>query len=248
MPLHKHTVRDGHIHRRIVWTGAARLPALDRHIVVAGVDSHVVDHNVLRAERVNAVRVVPLRQWCQHLHVAEGQVFRVVRHNLPHGRVLHRDILHQHMLHVVKDDQPWPGVAFRPVRPPALAAPVNDAPAADGDVLHAVRAQQALPALLVKLLNLGIVVVVGAALERRPGGDLQSDVALQHQRRAHKLRRSGQPHHAATLRRAVVNGLLDGHRIQRLAVTGRAILLHSAHRLRSRCHAPQHRQHHSPHL
>ena len=116
------------------------------------------------------------------------------------------------------------------MRPPALAAPIDDA-AADRNIFLVQRAQKALAAFVVKLLHLGEIIMIRAGLKRRPFGNLQRHMTLQDQRRANEFCRTREFHYAAILTRASINRLLNRHRIQRRPIALSAIFLHSTYAL-----------------
>ena len=116
-------------------------------------------------------------------------VVRVVRNDLPAGRVLDRDAFHADVLAVVEDDEArtkldgpdYAGATRRPrLSPPALAVAVDGAFAGDRDLLGVRGADERLRSGRAEL-GLGRVVgMIRRAEQRCAFGDVESDVALEH--------------------------------------------------------------------
>ena len=231
MPVVEGAVRDGDVLARSVRPRRVDLAALDRNVVVARVGIHMVDHDVAGAERIDRIGI-GRGIGRKHPDVADHNVVRVVRHNLPTRRVLHGHAFHANMLAVIEDHQPRPeddlahdACARRRARlgPPACAVAVNHAAARDGDVLGVVRAHQRLASWRAEDLDLRIIVVVGRAQQHSALLNLQRDIALQHHRPAQK-RPAAQPYCPAARARASIHRRLD-----RLGVLGHPVRLCTIH-------------------
>ena len=172
-------------------------------------------------ERIDPVCVVRSRG-CQDLHIAEDNVIGVIRYDLPHGRILCRDVLHPHVFAMVEHDESWPRVARLAMGPPTVSSPVDHTAARYHDVNRIFRRQKRSSRQFSKLLLLGEVVVITGCGEGCSGGDGQGDFASQSDRPADEGRCACYPDRSSRLC-AIVDRRLNRSCIFRPAVASCAI-------------------------
>ncbi len=222
--VHELAVGDGDVFAGLIGAGRVDDAALDGDVVVAYVGEDVIDDDVAGAEGIDGVGVGRVLRG-QDADVADGDVVGVVGHDLPAGGVLDGDAFDADVLAVIEDDESRAegdladdsGVMRRAGDlPPAFAVAVDGACAGDGDVLRVGGADQRLRAGGAELGLLGIVSVVGGAEEGCIFGEVEGDVALQHDGAGEEG--SAGEFDGAASGGAIVDGRLDG-----LGVLGGAV-------------------------
>ena len=180
-------VGDGDVAAGLVGAGRIGGTGLDGDVVVAYVHEDVADGDVGGGEGIDAVGVDGA-EGREDLDVADGDVVRVVGDDLPHGRVLEGDAVHEDVLAVVEDDEAGTGVV-RPhdavvldgagFEPPTFAVSVDGSFSGNGEIGGVGGADEGLVAGGAKLGDGGIVSVIGGAEEGGTFVEMEVDVALE---------------------------------------------------------------------
>lgn len=181
-------IKDGDVAAGGIGAGRIRGSGLDGNVVVAYIHEDVADGDVRGGEGIDAIGVDGA-EGGKDLDVADRDVVRVVRDDLPHRRVLDGHAIHEDVLAVVEDDKAGTGVV-RPhdavildgagLEPPTVAVSVDDSLSGDGEIDCVGGADEGLIAGSAKLRDGRIVGVIGGAEEGCSFAEMQVDVALEH--------------------------------------------------------------------
>lgn len=213
-------IGDGDVAAGCIGAGRVGGAGLDRDVIVANVGVEVIDVDVRRGEGIETIRIGRMLRR-KDLDVVDRDVVRVVGDDLPHGGVLDGDSVHEDVLAMVEDDEAGARV-FRShdamildaagLLPPALAVPVDDAVAGDGEIGCVGGADEGLVAGGAEFGDGRIVSVIGGAEEGGTLVEMQVDVALEHDGGA-EIGSGREQHRATALGFAGVDCCLNGVRV-----------------------------------
>ena len=180
-------IGDGDVAAGFVGAGRIGGTGLDGDVVVADVHEDVADGDVGGGEGIDAVGIDGA-EGGENLDVADDDVVRVVGDDLPHGRVLDGDSVHEDVLAVVEDDEAGTRVV-RPhdamildgagLQPPAFTVAIDDSLSSDGEIGGVGGADEGLVAGSAELGDFGIVGVIGGAEEGGSLVEMEIDVAFE---------------------------------------------------------------------